>query len=121
MSLIYSDLMTSSLGIESDALDPKKHSEEGARWIRSGRSVGEFEAPAKTLNSILKKVNAPPQIDFFSLDIEGVELAVLKGVDHEVYGFTWLLAESRNQEKLNFYLTSLEYELAEQVSQHDYL
>jgi len=107
--------------MESDVLDPKKHSEEGARWIRSGRSVGEFDASAKTLNSILKKANAPPRIDFFSLDVGGVELAILKGVDHEVYRFTWLLVESRDQEKLNFYLTSLGYELAEQVSQRDYL
>jgi orotidine-5'-phosphate decarboxylase len=46
-------MMTSGLGMESDVLDPKKHSEEGAKWIRSGRRVKEFEAPAKTLNSIL--------------------------------------------------------------------
>jgi len=53
VSLIYSDLMSSSLGMESDVLDPKKHSEEGARWIRSRGRVREFKSPAKTLNSIL--------------------------------------------------------------------
>jgi FkbM family methyltransferase len=121
VSLIYSDLMTSSLGMESDVLDPKKHSEEGAKWIRSGRRVREFKAPARTLNSILKTADAPSRIDFFSLDVEGVELSVLKGVDHETFRFTWLLVESRDQEKLNSYLTSLGYELAERVSQHDYL
>jgi hypothetical protein len=112
--------MTSSLGMESDVLDPKKHSEEGAKWIRSGRRVREFKAPAKTLNSILKTADAPSRIDFVSLDVEGVELSVLKGVDHKAFRFTWLV-ESRDQEKLNSYLTSLGYELAERVSQHDYL
>jgi hypothetical protein len=53
--------------------------------------------------------------------LRGVELSVLKGVDHEVFRFSWLLVESRDQEKLNSYLTSRGYELAEQVSQHDYL
>jgi FkbM family methyltransferase len=82
--------MTSSLGMESDVLDPKKHSEEGAKWIRSGRRVREFKAPARTLNSILKTADAPSRIDFFSLDVEGVELSILRGVDHEVFRFTWL-------------------------------
>jgi len=113
--------MTSSLGMESDVLDPKKHSEEGARWIRSGRRVRQFKSPAKTLNSILKTTDAPARIDFFILDVEGVELSILKGVDHEVFRFSWLLVESRDQEKLNSYLTSLGYELAKQVSQYDCL
>lgn len=121
VSLIHSDLMTSSLGMESDLLDPKKYSEEGSKWIRSGRRFREFKAPAKTLNSILKTADAPSRIDFFSLDVEGVELSVLKGVDHEVFRFSWFLVESRDQEKLNSCLTSLGYELAERVSQHDYL
>ena len=107
--------------MESGVLDPKKHSEVGAKWIRSGRRVKEFEAPAKTLKSIRKTADAPSRIDFFSLDVEGAELSILKGADHETFRFTWLLVESGDQEKLNSYLTSLGYELAEQVSQHDYL
>jgi hypothetical protein len=59
VSLIHSDLMTSSLGMESDIFDPKNHSEVGARWIRSGKRVSEFESPAETLNSILKTADAP--------------------------------------------------------------
>jgi hypothetical protein len=73
------------------------------------------------LNSILKTADAPSRIDFFILDVEGVELSILKGVDHEVFRFTWLLVESRDQEKLKSYLTSLGYELAEQVSHYDCL
>lgn len=42
----------------------------------------------KTLTSILDEVNAPKQIDYLSLDTEGSELEILKGIDFDKYQFT---------------------------------
>ena len=39
-----------------------------------------IKAKPKTLNRILNKIKAPKEIDFFSLDVEGDELNVLKGI-----------------------------------------
>jgi FkbM family methyltransferase len=41
----------------------------------------------KTLNSILDKYNAPKFIDYLSIDTEGSELEVLKGIDFDKYKF----------------------------------
>jgi FkbM family methyltransferase len=121
VNLSYSDLMTTSLGLESDLSDPWQHVNAGAKWIRQGGVVKQFTAPAKTLNEILIDTQAPRRIQFFSLDVEGVELSVLKGVDHEAYRFDFLLVESRSPDVLMEYLSPLGYEFVEQLTGHDYL
>jgi hypothetical protein len=54
--------------------------------------------PVKTLTKILQEVNAPPVIDFFSLDAEGAELQVLRGLDFDKYKINCILVE-HNMEK----------------------
>ena len=53
----------------------------------------------RTLNSILIESDAPKLIDFFSLDVEGMELKVLKGIDFNIFNFKYLLVECVNNEK----------------------
>jgi hypothetical protein len=52
------------------------------------------------LNFLLNKINAPKLIDFFSLDVEGDEFLVLKGVNFQRYTFRYILIECNNINKL---------------------
>ena len=80
-----------------------------------------FLAPALTLDSILRDVDAPQRVNFFSLDVEGAELEVLKGVPHNDYRFSYLLVESRNFEGLAEFLERQGYEFIDALTSHDFL
>jgi FkbM family methyltransferase len=57
-----------------------------------------FTVAARTLTSVLDEASAPP-IDFMSLDVEGFEGEVLKGLDLDRYGPRWLLVETNNDSR----------------------
>src|SRR5260370_25666350 len=105
--MIYSNAMSVSLNVETDIGDPAAHAELGRQFLRPGETVFKFQAPARTLNSILLEANAPARIDFFSLDVEGAEIEVLKGVDHEAFRFRYMLIECRDIARLTDYLNTL--------------
>jgi len=115
VEIIYANLMSFPQGIESD-VDAIEH--------KSAANITEvisFGATAKTLNSILKDANAPKIIDFLSLDVEGGEIEVLKGINHSDFKFKLMCIESRSFDKLNEFLVSNGYEFVEKVSHHDYI
>lgn len=120
--VIHARRMTTSLGLEAD-VDSGAHLEAaGDRVLRDsdGRPV-ESGAVAATLTSLLERARAPHVIGFFSLDVEGSELAVLRGVDHERYRFERLLVEIRDLDRMRSYLDPLGYELMDRLSHHDFL
>ena len=119
MELAFSNLMTSTLGINSDIQDPVGYANEGAEFWGGNAFV--FSAPASTLNSILIEANAPNLIDLLSLDVEGVELEVLKGIDHSNFRFRYICVESRHFEELKRYLFEHDYSHIGVLSTHDYL
>ena len=121
VEILFSNLMTSSLGLESDIQDPASHANAGTQFLEGDERVFSFGAVAKTLNQILIEANAPQKIDFLSLDVEGVEIEVLKGVDHSKFRFQYMCIECQDLEKLKSYLQQYDYELIEQLSYHDYL
>ena len=113
--------MSVSLNVETDIADPLAHAELGRQFLRPGETVFTFGAIARSLSSILVDANAPKLIDFLSLDVEGSELDVLKGVDHEIFRFRYMLIECRNLPRLDSYLQSKRYHLVERFNEHDYL
>ena len=121
VKIIYSNSMSVSLNVETDIGDPAAHAELGRQFLGPGETVFAFGAIARTLNSILLEANAPARIDFLSLDVEGSELEVLKGVDHEAFRFRYLLIECRDIARLTDYLGTLRYRLVEKFNEHDYL
>lgn len=52
-----------------------------------------LELKTKTLTEILDKYNAPKYIDYLSLDVEGSELEVLKGIDFNKYIIGYICVE----------------------------
>ncbi|WP_259630962.1 FkbM family methyltransferase [Stieleria sedimenti] len=68
--------------------------------VRQGRDVQRLdeqaavEVPARTLQQILTDANIS-HVDFLSLDVEGYELEVLKGIAFDQTTFDWILVEVR--------------------------
>jgi FkbM family methyltransferase len=79
----------------------------------------EVETPAATLSEVLKACEPHPPIDFFSLDVEGYELEVLKGIDEKDWP-RWLLIETVRLDEVQRFLGS-RYRLVEKLTVHDYL
>jgi hypothetical protein len=87
-----------------------------------------IESPrTDNLNNLLKSSNAPKLIDFFSLDVEGSELNVLKGVDFNQYNFQYLLIEitdidkGKYIKKIKNFLKEKSYKLHSNLTSYDYL
>ena len=74
----------------------------------------------ETLNNILKELNIN-KINFFSLDVEGYEEEVLKGLNLNIFDIDYILIETNNFDKINFMLKNCNYILKEKLSFHDYL
>jgi FkbM family methyltransferase len=119
--IVYSNLMSTSVGLKSDIKDPRGHAQLGNRFLAKNEMIFEFGALAKTLNALLLEAGAPQQIDFLSLDVEGAELDVLRGVDHQAFRFRYILVECRDLERLSEYLERHGYSLVDKLSGQDYL
>jgi FkbM family methyltransferase len=119
--IAYSNLMSTPIGLDSDIKDPQAHAKLGGQFLRDGETVFEFGALARTLNSLLVNACAPKLIDFLSLDVEGAELEVLKGVDHQEFRFKYILVECRDFTRLSDYLKNQGYFFVEKLSEQDYL
>lgn len=113
----YNNLMTVALNLEND-LDISKHKENA----RDHNKINyEFNIEGTPLNNLLIKYNAPKLIDFFSLDVEGVEYEVLQGIDHSTYKFKYILVECRDFNKINNYLLKNNYVFIDKLSEKDCL
>ena len=118
IKLIYSNLRSITLD-ENNLINPKNHvNNEDLNFFQRHN---EFKVKVKSLNSILEESKAPNLIDFFSLDTEGYEMEILKGVDFNQYNFKYLLIESKKIEILKSYLVPKKYRLIDQLSKQDYL
>lgn len=63
-----------------------------AAYDRSG-NIRTVLKPARTVRSVLEECNAPAVIDYWSLDTEGSELAILKSFPFDEYSFRVLTVE----------------------------
>lgn len=121
VNLIYSNLMTTPTGVETDISDPRSHAYSGKVYLQRDELPVEIIAPAKTLTTLLSDANAPLVIDLLSLDVEGAELEVLKGIDHKRYRFKYVLIECRDEKSLAAYMSTVGYTRVDKLSNHDYL
>jgi FkbM family methyltransferase len=120
IELMYSDLMTTPLGLENDLQSIEDHILESQRHLKRGE-VHIFRAQARTMTDVLKESNFKKSFDFLSLDVEGAELSVLQGIDHDEYRFRYILVECRDIKRMETYLENVDYVLRDVFSEHDYL
>ncbi|MFM7641228.1 MAG: FkbM family methyltransferase [Cyanobium sp.] len=92
----YSDLMSVALGLDLSPEEASRQADRGLPFLDDPRQRHRFGAVARTLTSLLDEVGAPAAFDLLSLDVEGNELAVLKGLDLNRYRPRWILAECRD-------------------------
>lgn len=119
--IAYSNLMSTPVSLESDIKDPLAHARLGDQFLGKNEIVFEFGAVAHPLNVLLLDADAPKLIDFLSLDVEGAELEVLKGVDYKIFRFKFILVECRDFPRLSAYLEEQGYQFVEKLSGQDYL
>ena len=117
----YADSMTISSGLDLDLGNHDEFLDRGRKFLRDGEESFKFGAPSATLNELLLTSNAPAEIDFLSLDVEGAELSVLQGIDFSLFKFRYIVVESRSIDRLLLYLKPKNYFLVRKISHHDYL
>ena len=110
-TLHYADLLTLP-----DNIYKKKDKEEFKKqiYLHNNDKFEEFKVKQITLNELLIKSNAPTTIDFFSLDVEGDELNLLKGINYNIYKFKYLLVEGDDIEVTEF-LKSKNYKILKKL------
>jgi FkbM family methyltransferase len=117
VSMTYCNLMSVVQGALRDPELEREH-------IRTGNEIQHVESytiqvPARTLTSILEEANLA-SIDFLSLDVEGFELDVLRGLDFARYAPRYMLIEARFKDEIDAYIGH-QYEVLAQLSYHDYI
>lgn len=115
VTLQYSNLMTVALGLDLSHAESSIHAQRGERFLPSAQESHVFAAVARTLTSLLDEVSAPVKFDLLSLDVEGNELSVLRGLDFSRYQPRWILVEVRTSDVTD-YLLAQGYRLAEVLS-----
>ena len=121
IEFIYSNLMSVTINNKSEFDKMNNHTLSGMRFLAKDEIVKTYLVPAMNLQSILDQASAPYLMDFFSLDVEGNELEVLKGLNHKKYRFSYILVETNEIATISSYLNSANYHLVEKLSHHDYL
>ena len=120
VTMHYAGLMSVVDGsLKSKALQ-KQHIERGLNLQHLDNTYS-VDVPAKSLEAVLDAIPDLPRIDFLSLDVEGYEMSVLKGLNLTKYRPKFILVEARFFQEVHKLLSENDYKLIEKMSKHDYL
>jgi FkbM family methyltransferase len=103
----------------------RKTSENDEHWLTEGEKCQnikrkKYELKTKRLDTLLKKVNHN-KIDFFSLDVEGYELSVLKGLNINENRPKYILIECTHKDEIFDFMEKNGYQNIDKFVVHDYL
>lgn len=106
------------MSLVSGAQDTEAGERHLARARQFGQTVSDrpIEVPAATLDRVLSMAGAPAEFDLLSLDVEGHEPAVLRGIDLTRWRPRWLCVEVRDRTAVGAAIDKF-YELAEVLHQ----
>lgn len=110
---IYSASLMSLIDGAIAKKDEEQHLKEAAGYEKDLK-IERIKVPAKTLTSILTECGIQ-KIDFFSLDVEGYELEVLKGLDFSKFSPQYILIEANKPKELDSFLSD-KYEIIEKFN-----
>jgi FkbM family methyltransferase len=96
----------------------RQHASIGAREF-GGVAPELVKTRVRALSNVLDEL-AIKQVDFFSLDVEGFELEVLKGLDFTRHAPRFLLIETEQLAEVTGFLGA-RYTMIEALSHHDFL
>lgn len=118
VTMTYCNLMSLVKGARKCDIADLEHVKHGIQIQKNVESY-EVRVPARTITSILDEVGVK-DIDIFSLDVEGYESNVLKGLDFEKYRPKFMLIEVTFREEVEACISDY-YEIACELSPHDVL
>jgi FkbM family methyltransferase len=118
VTMMYADLMSLVKGAQKSDVADEEHIKKGMEIENVG--TYRISVPARTLTSILDEVGVK-EIDLVSLDVEGYEMSVLKGLDLNKYRPQYVLVEARFRQEIEDYLSGYRYEAIDELSGHDVL
>ena len=104
VKLYFSNLMTTS-----DLGNNRLWAEAGSKFLNNGESVLPFWSPAVVLSQVFKEAGVT-KIDFLSIDVEGAELSVLKGINFKDVEIDLILIESTENSDTVKYLKDMRYD-----------
>lgn len=117
VTMLVAGLMSIAEGAQPGS--EQEHADRGIEVQRLDESYT-IEVPTRTLTSLLDEA-PPPSIDFLSLDVEGMEADVLRGLDFSRYRPRYILVEARFFHDVSQVLSSAGYTMHRQLTHHDYL
>jgi FkbM family methyltransferase len=103
--LIEAGLMSAVPGAFVDATAMAQHL-DAARGFEQPVSGQVVIVPARTLTAVLDEARAPAEFDLLSLDVEGYEPAVLRGLDFERYRPRFICVEVRDRPQIDALLSA---------------
>lgn len=118
--MIYANLMSIVKGSRKSEGSDLHHVKLGANIQEDVEKTFTLSVPAKTLTSLLDEASVS-NIDFLSLDVEGFELDVLRGLCFDKYQPQYILIEANYYDELHGFLTNNNYEKIDNLSLHDVL
>lgn len=103
----------------------RKSKEDDEFWMSEGERCqnivrSSIELKTIKLQTLLDNHNIN-KIDFFSLDVEGYELQVLKGLDFNKIKPDYILIECTHKEEIFMFMNDNQYEMIEFYNTNDYL
>lgn len=116
VAMQYGGLMSVVAGFLGDEQTAAAHIQSGLE-VQKLASTYTVRVPARTLTSILDEVAPGREIDLLSLDVEGMEALVLRGLDFGRYAPRYLCIEVRNREVVEAVLGA-RYRPAEVLADH---
>jgi hypothetical protein len=90
--------------------------------VGSDGSPATTTRPARTIRSVLRSVDAPRTIDYWSLDTEGSELTLLRSFPFDEYGFRVLTVEHNHfpvRREIERFLTARGYRRVSELAVDD--
>lgn len=122
VTIEWGNFLSRSSSLPSDIQDLDRFNSDRSRHLKhTGLFDIKFGAKARPLNDLLLAGSAPEIIDFLSLDVEGAELSVLKGIDFSHYSFNYILVECRDIGPMEEFFQGIGYILVAQLTAHDFL
>lgn len=112
----FSGLMSAVNGSLGDAVATEEHVKRGLD-IQGLESSYRVKVPAKTLTTILDTIKPSRDIDLLSLDVEGMEAEVLRGLDLARYAPRFVCVETRDGSAVEAVLAS-RYRMVEVLVAH---
>ena len=119
INMTYCNLMSLVSGARGSKDADQAHLDAGRRFLEPDEETCSVRVPARTLTSVLTQ-HGVECIDLLSLDVEGFEADVLRGLDFGRYAPRHILVEVNDPASVEEVL-GCRYELVTQLSHHDRL